>query len=211
MTDYGSIIVIILYVLAALVSLAVALVGYILYSLGLGRICKKLGVCRPILAWPPIVRWIVTAKAADVAILKLDGKKKNLTKQATVVLILAIVCCLAMLLVTLVGAIISVMMPVADGTFAWIPILMAVLVGLLGVAFYVFTVWYGVLWYVAFFRISRAFLPTWASWVLLVAQVLWPQINGIVMLAMSFFKVKDDGMIEGVAVEENAQASYEQA
>ncbi len=202
MVDLGSIIGVILGVLGVLVGMAVALAGYIVYSLGLGRICKKLGACRPVLAWIPLVRWVVTAKAADVALLKQDGKKKNLTKQSAIVIILALIFCLAMLLTTLVGALISVMMSDSDGSMAWVPVVFAVLVGLLAVALYVFTVWYGVLWYIAFFRISRAFVPTWASWVLLVAQVLWPQINGVVMLAMSFFKVKDDGMIEGVVIEQ---------
>ena len=205
MTDYGTILAVVLYVFAVLISLAVALASYILYSLGLGRICKKLGACRPLLAWIPLVRWVVTAKAADVALLKLDGKKKNLTKQSAVAIILALVIWLAMLLVVLVGAIIIMMISDPEGSMTWVPILVAVLIGLLAVAFYAFAIWYSVLWYIAFFRISRAFVPKWASWVLLVAQVLWPQLISIVMLVMSFFPVKEDGMIEGVAVEQTEQ------
>ena len=205
MTDYGAILAVVLYVFAVLISLAVALASYILYSLGLGRICKKLGACRPLLAWIPLVRWVVTAKAADVALLKLDGKKKNLTKQSAVAIILALVIWLAMLLVVLVGAIIIMMISDPDGSMTWVPILVAVLIGLLAVAFYAFAIWYSVLWYIAFFRISRAFVPKWASWVLLIAQVLWPQINSVVLLVMSFFAVKTDGMIEGVAVEQTEQ------
>ena len=205
MTDYGTILAVVLYVFAVLISLAVALASYILYSLGLGRICKKLGACRPLLAWIPLVRWVVTAKAADVALLKLDGKKKNLTKQSAVAIILALVIWLAMLLVVLVGAIIIMMISDPEGSMTWVPILVAVLIGLLAVAFYAFAIWYSVLWYIAFFRISRAFMPKWASWVLLIAQVLWPQLISIVMLVMSFFPVKEDGMIEGVAVEQIEQ------
>ena len=205
MTDYGAILAVVLYVFAVLISLAVALASYILYSLGLGRICKKLGACRPLLAWIPLVRWVVTAKAADVALLKLDGKKKNLTKQSAVAIILALIIWLAMLLVVLVGAIIIMMISDPEGSMTWVPILVAVLIGLLAVAFYAFAIWYSVLWYIAFFRISRAFVPKWASWVLLVAQVLWPQLISIVMLVMSFFPVKEDGMIEGVAVEQTEQ------
>lgn len=205
MTDYGTILAVVLYVFAVLISLAVALASYILYSLGLGRICKKLGACRPLLAWIPLVRWVVTAKAADVALLKLDGKKKNLTKQSAVAIILALVIWLAMLLVVLVGAIIIMMISDPEGSMTWVPILVAVLIGLLAVAFYAFAIWYSVLWYIAFFRISRAFVPTWASWVLLIAQVLWPQINSVVLFVMSFFAVKTDGMIEGVAVEQTEQ------
>ncbi|MBR5880667.1 MAG: hypothetical protein IKZ16_03170 [Clostridia bacterium] len=205
MTDYGTILAVVLYVFAVLISLAVALASYILYSLGLGRICKKLGACRPLLAWIPLVRWVVTAKAADVALLKLDGKKKNLTKQSAVAIILALVIWLAMLLVVLVGAIIIMMISDPEGSMTWVPILVAVLIGLLAVAFYAFAIWYSVLWYIAFFRISRAFVPKWASWVLLVAQVLWPQINSVVLFVMSFFAVKTDGMIEGVAVEQTEQ------
>lgn len=205
MTDYGTILAVVLYVFAVLISLAVALASYILYSLGLGRICKKLGACRPLLAWIPLVRWVVTAKAADVALLKLDGKKKNLTKQSAVAIILALIIWLAMLLVVLVGAIIIMMISDPEGSMTWVPILVAVLIGLLAVAFYAFAIWYSVLWYIAFFRISRAFVPKWASWVLLVAQVLWPQLISIVMLVMSFFPVKEDGMIEGVAVEQTEQ------
>lgn len=205
MTDYGAILAVVLYVFAVLISLAVALASYILYSLGLGRICKKLGACRPLLAWIPLVRWVVTAKAADVALLKLDGKKKNLTKQSAVAIILALIIWLAMLLVVLVGAIIIMMISDPEGSMTWVPILVAVLIGLLAVAFYAFAIWYSVLWYIAFFRISRAFVPTWASWVLLVAQVLWPQINSVVLFVMSFFAVKTDGMIEGVAVEQTEQ------
>ena len=205
MTDYGTILAVVLYVFAVLISLAVALASYILYSLGLGRICKKLGACRPLLAWIPLVRWVVTAKAADVALLKLDGKKKNLTKQSAVAIILALIIWLAMLLVVLVGAIIIMMISDPEGSMTWVPILVAVLIGLLAVAFYAFAIWYSVLWYIAFFRISRAFVPTWASWVLLVAQVLWPQINSVVLFVMSFFAVKTDGMIEGVAVEQTEQ------
>ena len=205
MTDYGTILAVVLYVFAVLISLAVALASYILYSLGLGRICKKLGACRPLLAWIPLVRWVVTAKAADVALLKLDGKKKNLTKQSAVAIILALVIWLAMLLVVLVGAIIIMMISDPEGSMTWVPILVAVFIGLLAVAFYAFAIWYSVLWYIAFFRISRAFVPKWASWVLLVAQVLWPQLISIVMLVMSFFPVKEDGMIEGVAVEQTEQ------
>lgn len=205
MTDYGTILAVVLYVFAVLISLAVALASYILYSLGLGRICKKLGACRPLLAWIPLVRWVVTAKAADVALLKLDGKKKNLTKQSAVAIILALIIWLAMLLVVLVGAIIIMMISDPEGSMTWVPILVAVLIGLLAVAFYAFAIWYSVLWYIAFFRISRAFMPKWASWVLLIAQVLWPQLISIVMLVMSFFPVKEDGMIEGVAVEQIEQ------
>lgn len=205
MTDYGAILAVVLYVFAVLISLAVALASYILYSLGLGRICKKLGACRPLLAWIPLVRWVVTAKAADVALLKLDGKKKNLTKQSAVAIILALVIWLAMLLVVLVGAIIIMMISDPEGSMTWVPILVAVLIGLLAVAFYAFAIWYSVLWYIAFFRISRAFVPKWASWVLLIAQVLWPQINSVVLFVMSFFAVKTDGMIEGVAVEQTEQ------
>ena len=205
MTDYGAILAVVLYVFAVLISLAVALASYILYSLGLGRICKKLGACRPLLAWIPLVRWVVTAKAADVALLKLDGKKKNLTKQSAVAIILALIIWLAMLLVVLVGAIIIMMISDPEGSMTWVPILVAVLIGLLAVAFYAFAIWYSVLWYIAFFRISRAFVPKWASWVLLIAQVLWPQLISIVMLVMSFFPVKEDGMIEGVAVEQTEQ------
>ncbi|MBR5602261.1 MAG: hypothetical protein IKW24_06470 [Clostridia bacterium] len=205
MTDYGTILAVVLYVFAVLISLAVALASYILYSLGLGRICKKLGACRPLLAWIPLVRWVVTAKAADVALLKLDGKKKNLTKQSAVAIILALIIWLAMLLVVLVGAIIIMMISDPEGSMTWVPILVAVLIGLLAVAFYAFAIWYSVLWYIAFFRISRAFVPKWASWVLLIAQVLWPQLISIVMLVMSFFPVKEDGMIEGVAVEQTEQ------
>ena len=205
MTDWGTIILVILYALAALASLAAALATYVIYSIGLARICKKLGACRPLLAWIPLVRWVVTAKAADVALLKLDGKKKNLTKQSAVAIILALVIWLAMLLVVLVGAIIIMMISDPEGSMTWVPILVAVLIGLLAVAFYAFAIWYSVLWYIAFFRISRAFVPTWASWVLLVAQVLWPQLISIVMLVMSFFPVKEDGMIEGVAVEQTEQ------
>ena len=205
MTDYGTILAVVLYVFAVLISLAVALASYILYSLGLGRICKKLGACRPLLAWIPLVRWVVTAKAADVALLKLDGKKKNLTKQSAVAIILALVIWLAMLLVVLVGAIIIMMISDPEGSMTWVPILVAVLIGLLAVAFYAFAIWYSVLWYIAFFRISRAFVPKWASWVLLIAQVLWPQINSVVLFVMSFFAVKTDGMIEGVAVEQTEQ------
>ena len=205
MTDYGTILAVVLYVFAVLISLAVALASYILYSLGLGRICKKLGACRPLLAWIPLVRWVVTAKAADVALLKLDGKKKNLTKQSAVAIILALIIWLAMLLVVLVGAIIIMMISDPEGSMTWVPILVAVFIGLLAVAFYAFAIWYSVLWYIAFFRISRAFMPKWASWVLLIAQVLWPQLISIVMLVMSFFPVKEDGMIEGVAVEQIEQ------
>ena len=205
MTDYGTILAVVLYVFAVLISLAVALASYILYSLGLGRICKKLGACRPLLAWIPLVRWVVTAKAADVALLKLDGKKKNLTKQSAVAIILALIIWLAMLLVVLVGAIIIMMISDPEGSMTWVPILVAVLIGLLAVVFYAFAIWYSVLWYIAFFRISRAFVPKWASWVLLIAQVLWPQLISIVMLVMSFFPVKEDGMIEGVAVEQTEQ------
>lgn len=205
MTDWGTIILVILYALAALASLAAALATYVIYSIGLGRICKKLGACRPLLAWIPLVRWVVTAKAADVALLKLDGKKKNLTKQSAVAIILALVIWLAMLLVVLVGAIIIMMISDPEGSMTWVPILVAVLIGLLAVAFYAFAIWYSVLWYIAFFRISRAFVPKWASWVLLIAQVLWPQLISIVMLVMSFFPVKEDGMIEGVAVEQTEQ------
>ena len=205
MTDWGTIILVILYALAALASLAAALATYVIYSIGLARICKKLGACRPLLAWIPLVRWVVTAKAADVALLKLDGKKKNLTKQSAVAIILALVIWLAMLLVVLVGAIIIMMISDPEGSMTWVPILVAVLIGLLAVAFYAFAIWYSVLWYIAFFRISRAFVPKWASWVLLVAQVLWPQLISIVMLVMSFFPVKEDGMIEGVAVEQTEQ------
>ena len=205
MTDYGAILAVVLYVFAVLISLAVALASYILYSLGLGRICKKLGACRPLLAWIPLVRWVVTAKAADVALLKLDGKKKNLTKQSAVAIILALIIWLAMLLVVLVGAIIIMMISDPEGSMTWVPILVAVLIGLLAVAFYAFAIWYSVLWYIAFFRISRAFVPKWASWVLLIAQVLWPQINSVVLFVMSFFAVKTDGMIEGVAVEQTEQ------
>lgn len=205
MTDYGAILAVVLYVFAVLISLAVALASYILYSLGLGRICKKLGACRPLLAWIPLVRWVVTAKAADVALLKLDGKKKNLTKQSAVAIILALIIWLAMLLVVLVGAIISMMISDPEGSMTWVPILVAVLIGLLAVAFYAFAIWYSVLWYIAFFRISRAFVPKWASWALLIAQVLWPQINSVVLFVMSFFAVKTDGMIEGVAVEQTEQ------
>ena len=199
MVEISKILMIVLSVIAALLSAAAAIAGYVLYSLGLARICKKLGTCNPILAWVPVVRLVVTAKVADAVVLKLDGKKKNLDKPTAISLILYVICICVMLLVAVVCALIAYLL-------AWSAVLPAVLVGVIAVVFYAIVLWYSVLWYIAFFRISRAFLPTWASWVLLVAQVLWPQITGIVMLVMSFFPVKGEGMIEGVVIEEVEQA-----
>ena len=205
MTDYGTILAVVLYVFAVLTSLAVALASYILYSLGLGRICKKLGACRPILAWIPLVRGVVFAKASDVAILKLDGKKKNLTKQAAISLILAAILWLATMLACLISLLVAYMISDASGSFSWLIILLVAVMWIFLLAYLAVYLWYSVLWYIAFFRISRAFVPTWASWVLLIAQVLWPQINSVVLFVMSFFAVKTDGMIEGVAVEQTEQ------
>lgn len=204
MTDWGTIILVILYALAALASLAAALATYVIYSIGLARIYKKLGACRPILAWIPLVRGVVFAKASDVAILKLDGKKKNLTKQAAISLILAAILWLATMLACLISLLVAYMISDASGSFNWLIILLVAVMWIFLLAYLAVYLWYSVLWYIAFFRISRAFLPTWASWVLLVAQVLWPQLISIVMLVMSFFPVKEDGVIEGVAVEDVA-------
>lgn len=204
MTDWGSIILVILYALAALASLAAALATYVIYSIGLARICKKLGACRPILAWIPLVRGVVFAKASDVAILKLDGKKKNLTKQAAISLILAAILWLATMLACLISLLVAYMISDASGSFSWLIILLVAVMWIFLLAYLAVYLWYSVLLYIAFFRTSRAFVPTWASWVLLVAQVLWPQLISIVMLVMSFFPVKEDGVIEGVAVEDVA-------
>ena len=196
MTNLGVIIGIILAVLGGLVSIAIALVAYVINSLAYMRLNKKLGACHPVLAWIPILQELVHGKLADTVSLKLDGKKKSLSRQLTLSMILMLITWLALLICSLLGMLLS--MWDAAGV---VLILLAVAVALVTVVTVAALVWFLVVWYIAFFRTSRAFLPTWGSWLALVVLVLWPQLSGVVLLIMSFMKLKTDDMIEGTYTE----------
>lgn len=182
----GMSIIIVLYVIGAVVALASALIVYVLYSWGLARICKKLDACPPILAWIPLVQSIVIARTGDAADMRCATKKRNLTKQAIVSFILMLVAYLALLVCVVAGMLFAML--------KWPVFLMYVLVAAVALcclALLAFAVWFDVVWYIGFFRTARAFVPNWASWLLLVASLLWPQFHCVILLVLSFFKVKE--------------------
>lgn len=196
MTNLATILGVILAVLGGLVSIAIALAAYVINSLAYMRLNKKLGACHPVLAWIPILQELVQGKLADTVSLKLDGKKKALSRQLTLSMILLLITWLALLICSLVGMLLS-MWKVAGVVL----ILLSVAVALVAIVCVAALVWFLVVWYIAFFRTSRAFLPTWGSWLALVVLVLWPQLSGVVLLVMSFMKLKTDDMIEGTFTE----------
>lgn len=189
----GPILYVIITVLVALVSLAVGLIAYVINSVAYMRLNKKLGrVCHPILTWIPLLQELVLGKLADAVSLKKDGKKKNLSRLMPLALILVVIGWLAMLICAVIGALFALWrFPTAY------LIILSILLALIYLVMLIAVVLYLVVWYVAFFRTSRAFLPTWGSWLALVLLVLWPQLSCVALLVMGFFKLKTDDMLEG--------------
>ncbi|MBE6697787.1 MAG: hypothetical protein E7581_04610 [Ruminococcaceae bacterium] len=179
----GAVALCIIFLIEALPGMICSLIE----SIGLARICNKLG------AFPRAWSWVLSIllpavaviRAGDMAALREDANKKSLLKQGIVGLVLFAVCILLGVLCTVIAF--------ATAVLDW-PAIYAKLTGvavliLCAVALILF-IWLFVLLFISHFRIFKAYVPAWGAWLLLAGSILLGPLSFAVLPVLSFFPFK---------------------
>lgn len=182
MNDLSSLLPVLIYAVGALISMIVAVAGYVAYALGLFRICNKVGQRRAPLAWVPVAQLILVPVTADGIMQPGQEKKTGLARHAVISLLAGVA---SALLCAVLGGI-GLLLETAklSGALIWIVIALLFIALLAALACLVY---FTVVYILAFYRIARMFVPTWACWTLTVALVLNLQMSALVLLILSFF------------------------
>ena len=179
----GAVALCIIFLIEALPGIICSLIE----SIGLARICNKLG------AFPRAWSWVLSIllpavaviRAGDMAALREHANKKSLLKQGIVGLVLFAVCILLGVLCTVIAF--------ATAVLDW-PAIYAKLTGvavliLCAVALILF-IWLFVLLCISHFRIFKAYVPAWGAWLLLAGSILLGPLSFAVLPVLSFIPFK---------------------
>ena len=186
MNDLSSLWPVLIYAIGALLSMIAAAAGYVAYALGLFRICKKVGQRRASLAWVPVAQLILVPVTADGIMETKQEKKTALARHAVISLLAGVACALLCAVLGGVGLLLEAAK--LGGALIWIVI---ILLSLSLLAFLACLAYFAAVYFLAFYRIARMFVPTWACWTLTVALVLNLQMSALVLLILSFFPLSE--------------------
>lgn len=182
-----SVLIISIYIVFFCILILIELIPSIIHSLGLAHICHKLGAFRPIWSWvwalflPPIA----ILRAGDTSAKREDGNKRRYFKQGVKVFVSFTVCCVL--------AVLCAALAVAATLLSWSSRLVYVsLVAmiLLTVPTLVFAVWAIVLLFISYFRILKAFMPTWGAWLAVIGIAVLYKISFLFLPILSFFPLR---------------------
>ena len=189
--DVFSTIIILIWVLTfgvlILIELLPGLIRSLINAIGLARVCNKLQAFPRIWSWvwalflPPIA----ILRAGDAAAKREDENKRRYFKQGVKIIILFVVCC--------VFAVLCAALAVAATLLSWSSRLVYVsLVAmiLLTVPTLVFVVWAIVLLFISYFRILKAFMPTWGAWLAVIGIVVLYKVSFWFLPILSFFPLR---------------------
>ena len=170
-----------------LIELLPGLICSLIESIGLARICNKLGAFPRAWSWvlSLLLPMIAVLRAGDMAAKRENSSKKPLFKQGIVGLVLFAVCILLSVLCTVIAF--------ATAVLNW-PAIYAKLAGILvlilcAVALILF-IWLFVLLFISHFRIFKAYVPTWGAWLLLAGSVLLGPLSFLILPVLSFIPLK---------------------
>jgi hypothetical protein len=170
-----------------LIELLPGLICSLIESIGLARICNKLG------AFPRAWSWVLSIllpsvaviRAGDVAATRENADKKPLLKQGIIGLallaaciLLSVLCAAVALLTTLLG------WPLIYATAAGVVVLAVCVVAL------ILFIWLFVLLFISHFRIFKAYVPTWGAWLLLAGLILLGPLSFLILPVLSFIPLK---------------------
>ena len=178
-----STLIILIYVIFFGILLLIELLPGIISSIGLARICNKLHAFRPVWSWvwSIFVPTVAILRAGDVAAQREDAYKRGHFGRGVKILItFAVLCTLMMLFLAL---------AVAATLLAWPSMLVYVCliaVIVLTGPLLVFSVWMIVLQFISLYRIFKAFVPTWAAWLILAGMFVLQNFSFLVLPILSF-------------------------
>ena len=195
-----NVISLIIFVGAMLVFVGLAaLIPYLLNSIGLGRVCKMLGACSPVLAYIPILNYVALAKASNAA-----DRHNGTKRKGNIVLYMVLTTLLCVLFgVLFVGAFIAtaIFMNVPfEGAEVAVELLQTLVLSsylaFMLVTYCVFLL-RTVVCYFCYWRILNAFKPAPLKFIMLGVMVLYAQFSCIVMFILPFFDLKEPAEIGG--------------
>ena len=170
-----------------LIELLPRLICSLIESIGLARICNKLG------AFPRAWSWVLSIllpsvavlRAGDMAAKRENSSKKPLLKQGIVGLVLFAACILLSVLCVAVALLTTLMgWPLMYATAAGVVVLAVCVVAL------ILFIWLFVLLFISHFRVFKAYVPTWGAWLLLAGSVLLGPLSFLILPVLSFIPLK---------------------
>lgn len=189
MSNMMGIVVIAIYIVFFAIMWLIAMIPAVINSIGLARICKKLGAFKPLWCWvwaflcPPIA----LLRAGDDAAEKVTpyGARRYFGTGLTSVLIsaflIAIVACLGLLVPFSAG----------DPQISAFTKLLLIAIVVLLVLVMAMWIWTIVLLYISYFRIFKLYVPTWGAWLMIAGMILLSQFSFLLLPILSFLPMKE--------------------
>ena len=180
-----SFVVILIYAVFFGIVAIISLVPAVINGIGLARICKKFDT------FSPVWRWVWSLLVPVVAVLRVGdaaAKRENpysSRKLFKVGILAFIVFTVLATLTTIFAAVFSVS---AEAGFSGVLNTIS-MIGLfiLFIPTLLAAIWMAIPLYISYFRIFKAFLPTWGAWLTLIGMFVLSEFAFLIMPVLSFF------------------------
>ena len=185
-----SIVVLLIYAVFFAIMWLIALIPSVINSIGLARICNRVGAFKPVWCWvwalvfPPVA----ILRAGDIAAEREDpiGCRKHFDTGVMSVIVFSVL----MLLAAGFGCMTAFSSQTPE--LSAINMMFALVMIVLLIVAIAVSVWMTVLLYISYFRIFKLYVPTWGAWLMLVGMFVLSQFAFLLLPVLSFLPFKQD-------------------